>query len=121
MVSRDQIRRVVNDLLPEAQSFLCDLLRFPSTSGHEHEAMCCLEERLRSVGADIERVALSNAIRQDPDYSDPVPDIDYEGRFNLRLVRQGAGGGRTLLFNTHVDVVPPSEGMNDPYAGRCEG
>jgi len=119
MVSRDQIRRTIYELLPETQSFLCDLLRFPSTSGHEHEAMCFLDERLRSVGADGERSALSNALRQDTDYCDPVPDLEYDGRFNLRLVRRGVGGGRTLLLNTHIDVVPPSEGMTEPWAGRC--
>lgn len=120
MISRDQICRALTDLLPQTQSFLCDLVRIPSTSGQEHDAMCFLDERLRDVGADVERVALSNALRRDPDYSDPVPDIQYDGRFNLRLARRGLGGGRMLLFNTHVDVVPPSEGMADAWAGRCE-
>lgn len=120
MISSDQVRRAVTDLLPQTQSFLCDLMRFSSTSGQEHDAMCFLDERLRNAGAEAERVALANSLRQDPDYSDPVPDIQYDGRFNLRLARRGSGGGRTLLFNTHVDVVPPSEGMADPWLGRCE-
>jgi acetylornithine deacetylase len=63
---------------------------------------------------------LSNALKKDPDYSDPVPDIDYDGRFNLRVLRKGDGGGRKLIINAHTDVVPPSEGMVDPYNPRVE-
>jgi acetylornithine deacetylase len=59
-------------------------------------------------------------LKKDPDYSDPVPDINYDGRFNLRVVRRGAGGGRKLIVNAHTDVVPPSEGMADPFCPRME-
>ena len=77
-----------------------------------------LYAQFRHLDANAEKREMSDALLQDPDYSTPVPDLKYDGRFNLRIVRRGTGGGKTLLFNTHVDVVPPSEGMQDPWAGR---
>ncbi len=114
------IREVISRLLPEAEDLLCELVRFPSTSGGEHEVMVFLRERLGALEADVETAALSDAIRDDPDYSDPIDGMSYDGQFNLRLVRTGTGGGRSLLLNAHTDVVPPSEGMPDPWSPRVE-
>lgn len=95
-------------------------MQFPSTPGNEQDAMVFLETQFRELGVKVDRVPLNDAIKKDPDYSDPVPDIKYDGRFNLRLRRKGKGGGRTLLFNAHTDVVPPSEGMTVPWVPRVE-
>ncbi|NQT93248.1 MAG: M20/M25/M40 family metallo-hydrolase [Lentisphaerae bacterium] len=116
----DELRSRVQELLPDAQRFLCRLIEFPSTSGREHEALCFLKEEFEKLDVDVEPVPMSNSLRQDPDYSDPVPDIEYDGRFNLRVVRKGSGGGNTLLFNTHTDVVPPSEGMTGAWTPSVE-
>jgi acetylornithine deacetylase len=120
-VDNAAIRAAVARLLPEAQTFLCDLLRFPSTPGREHEAMVWLDQRFSQAGIAVERVPLDNRLRQDPDYSTPVPDLDYTGRFNLRARYPGRGGGKSLLFNVHTDVVPPSAGQSNPWEPRLEG
>ena len=114
------IRETVAKLLPEAERFLCELIAFPSTPGCEHEAMLFLEKSFRVLDVEVEQVPMSDTLIEDPDYSDPVPDIRYDGRFNLRLRRKGTGGGRSLLFNAHTDVVPPSEGMPAPWTARVE-
>lgn len=64
---------------------------------------------------DIERIAMDNSLRDDPDYSDPIGGIEYDGRSNLRIVLAGSGDGRRLLLNTHIDTVPPSEGQDSPF------
>jgi len=121
-LDRKAIREAVGDLMPSARDFLCRLISFPSTSGKEHELMCWAEEAFEKLGVEVERVPLSNAIKDDEDYSSPIPDIEYEGRFNLRLRLPGNQGGRKLLFNTHADVVPPSQGQIKPYeAVETEG
>ena len=107
-------------LLPDTQRFLCDLIRFESTPGNEHAAMLFCEKEFAKLGVTVEKVPLSDAIKNDPDYSTPVPNIKYDGRFNLRLIRKGQGRGRKLLFNAHTDVVPASEGMPDAYRPRVE-
>ena len=107
-------------LLPDTQRFLCDLIRFESTPGNEHAAMLFCEKEFAKVGVTVEKVPLFDALKNDPDYSTPVPNIKYDGRFNLRLIRKGQGGGRKLLLNAHTDVVPASEGMPDAYRPRVE-
>ena len=114
----DSIRQAVGKLLPDAQRFLADLIRIPSLPGQEHEAMLFCEREFGQLGVSVERIPLADALKSDPDYSDPVPDISYNGRFNLRVVRRGTGGGRKLIVNAHTDVVPPSEGQVDPFNPR---
>ena len=120
MSSQDAIREAVQRLLPEARQDLVDLIRIPSTSGREQDAMLLLHDRLSQMNVEVEKAFMSDALLNDRDYSDPVPDIRYDGRFNLRVARRGTGGGRRLLFNTHLDVVPPSEGMDDAWSGRVD-
>jgi len=114
-VNRNTIRQTVAELMPSAKEFLCGLISFPSTSGKEHDLLCWAEGEFRKLGVKVERVPLSDALRQDEDYSSPVPDIRYDGRFNLRLCLPGGGGGKRLLLNSHVDVVPPSQGQERPW------
>ena len=114
------MQATIAKLLPDAQKFLCDLMRFESTPGNEHAAMLFCEQAFTPLGVTVERVPLADTLKNDPDYSTPVPDIKYDGRFNLRLVRKGTGGGRKLLFNAHTDVVPASEGMPDAFQPRVE-
>ncbi len=114
-LNKKTIRKTIDDLMPSVKEFLCKLISFPSTSGNEHELMCWAEGEFKRLDVEVERVPLSDAIKDDEDYSSPVPDIKYDGRFNLRLCLPGSGGGRRLLFNSHADVVPPSQGQEKPF------
>jgi acetylornithine deacetylase len=106
--------------LPETEQLLCDLLRYPSLPGQEHEAMQFLDQAFRRPALTVERVAMTDELRRDPDYSDALPDISYAGRFNLRIRRPGSGSGRRVLFNAHTDVVPPNADMPEPWTPRVE-
>ncbi|MFH1921824.1 MAG: M20/M25/M40 family metallo-hydrolase [Planctomycetota bacterium] len=121
-VERETIRHAIDRLMPSARDFLERLIAFPSTSGNEHELMCWAEGAFEELGVEVTRAPLSDAIRQDEDYSSPIPDLRYDGRFNLRLRLAGTGAGKTLLFNTHTDVVPPSQGQQNPFqAAEIDG
>ena len=117
-----EIRDAVATHLPQCVEMLQELIRIPSLSGEEQQAMEHVRTQFSHAGGlEVETVALSDEITADPDYSDPIPGLGYQGRYNLRISRPGVGGGRRLLFNTHVDVVPPSEAMETPWSGRREG
>ena len=118
----EKINETVEELLADTRRFLCELIRFPSTSGNEHQAMEYLHNQFDKLDVSVEKTALSDSIKSDPDYSCPIPDITYDGRFNLRICKKGRGGGEgeKLLLNTHTDVVPASEGMSDPWSGKVE-
>jgi acetylornithine deacetylase len=114
-INRDTIRKTVAELMPSAREFLGRLISFPSTSGQEHDLLCWAEDAFGRLGIEVRRVPLSDSIKQDEDYSSPVAGIRYDGRFNLRLCLPGNGGGKRLLLNSHIDVVPPSQGQERPW------
>jgi acetylornithine deacetylase len=120
-----KIRLAVQAVQRETEQFLCDLIRLPSLPGEEQLAVECAAQRFAEVG-QVERMPLSDTLREDVDYADPLPGLVYAGRSNLRVRVAGSGGGRSLLFNTHLDVVPPSQGQEHPFepkveAGRVHG
>ena len=117
--SLSEIRLAVQAIQGETEQFLYDLIRLPSLPGEEQGAVECAAQRFAEVG-EVERTPLTDALREDEDYADPVPGLAYEGRSNLRVRVAGSGGGRSLLFNTHLDVVTPSHGQEHPFEPRVE-
>ncbi len=63
-----------------------------------------------------------------PTYEAAAAEVDLweeePGRANLVGVVKGAGGGRSLIFNGHIDTVPPGDPATwlwgDPFSGRVE-
>ena len=113
-IALPEIRAAVQAVHFVTEQFLCDLIRFPSLPGREMEAMEYAARRFAEVG-EVELVPLTNALREDEDYADPVRGIEYDGRSELRVRVTGSGGGRSLLFNTHLDVVPASQGQEHAF------
>lgn len=78
-----------------------------------------LAERLRATGAEI---ALwepdAEALQGKPLVP---PGLDFAGRPQLVARRPGAGGGRSLVLNGHIDVVsvePRERWTSDPFAAE---
>lgn len=116
----ENVKKTAEAIFADVKALLQNLLRIPSLSGHEEEAMVYLHERFSRLNVIVEKIPLSDRIKSDPDYSSPIPDIAYDGRYNLRISKRGKNSLKKIVFNAHVDVVPPSEGMEDPYAGRIK-
>jgi putative selenium metabolism hydrolase len=91
-----EISEAVNKRRGQAISLLQDLIKAPSPSGNEAEAAEAVAEGMRATGFDIVRV---------------------DGLCDALGTVKGSGGGRSILFNGHIDHVPPG-GMVDPYSGR---
>lgn len=110
----------MTDIEKDIARFATELVRMPSTPGQEQAAMDYAFERFSSMDVEVEKIPLSNAIKDDPDYSSPIKGIEYDGRYNIRVSKKGSKNGTKKLFNAHMDVVPPSEGMVDPWSGKVE-
>ena len=72
-----------------------ELVRIPSLSGDEAAVAGALAGHLRRLGYDR---------------------VEVDAKANVVAWLHGAGGGPSLLFNGHLDHVPPGA-MPDPYAG----
>ena len=99
---------LIDDQAEQAFRFLEDLVRADSTVGREHGALEVLAERFAAIGFEIERVPMPLDIGDDP--AAGVPQLSYAGRYDvLARLPHRDGGGRSLLFNGHIDVVPPGD------------
>jgi len=74
--------------------------------GGEGEVSRLMAEVYRALGADVDLFAIE------------------PGRENAVGTLRGAGGGRSLIFNGHVDVVPPGDPAawtsGDPFSAKVE-
>ena len=86
----------------ESLDFLADMIRFKSYSGTpgEGELARFMVDRLRALGLDAF-----------------VQEVE-PGRMNAIGRWRGAGGGKSLMFNGHLDTNPVTEGWTvDPFGG----
>ncbi len=99
--------------------FTCRLVSQPSTLGNEPSVLATMESELKRLGLGPERVAIDpKVLAHHPGFA-PVP-WDYKGRYNVVAKRAADGeGGRSALFNGHLDVVSPEpvdRWDHDPFA-----
>lgn len=103
-------QRAVNDRISSAADLLCSLIRVPSVSGSEEAAVRLLADALQHGSLDPALRPIPEAIRDHPEYSFREANLTYAGRHNLAVHRKGrGGGGRSLILQTHLDVVPADD------------
>ena len=105
-------------------AFTRDLIRHPSTRGHEHTAQEMVHDALRRRGYAVERWAIDvDEINGHPGFS-PVA-VDYTNAINVvGTHRPPETLGRSLILNGHIDVVPvgPMDmWARPPYEPHIEG
>lgn len=104
--AKDRIVASVDRLFDEQVRFLEQLVRFRSLRNDETEAQNFIESALKHRGFATSRIRTdASKIGQHPAFSPAT--VDYHDSWNIvgRKDAQGTGG-RSLAFNSHVDVVP---------------
>jgi acetylornithine deacetylase len=105
------------------------LIRIPSVTGEERDCQNFVLDRLNRLGwkMDVWEPKISE-LKNHPAYSDvekceEVSLRNYDGRPNVVATLQGSGGGKSLILNGHVDVVPPGSRemwSHDPWGAELE-
>src|SRR5690606_35830936 len=67
-----RVEAVAREAAEDAAQFLMEIIRFPSTSGREHELMEHLYERFVPLADKVEKVPFPPDFRNDPEYSFPI-------------------------------------------------
>ena len=114
-----RITEAVDQLTDEILDFTCRLVAEPSTLGNEASAAEVMAEELRKLALQPVRIPIDpQKLAQHPGFA-PVP-WSYEDRNNIVATKTAsAEGGRSALFNGHLDVVsvePLSFWDRDPFA-----
>jgi acetylornithine deacetylase len=124
VTEREAIDRAVREQASWMEDLLVALVQAPTTLGREEAGQALMERAFADCGLAPESIALdAEAIRADP-HSSPF-SWDVRGKRNVVATWSGTGGGgRSLVLNGHVDVVPPaSEALwtSPPFTARREG
>jgi acetylornithine deacetylase len=99
-----KVDKAVTDVLPEAVGFLADIIRFPSIEGAERDVQERTARALNELGMVVALEPIPESIRSDAEFT-PGSAKSFSGRNNVVARAHGSGGGRSLILNTHSDVV----------------
>lgn len=109
----------MNSHQEEAIAFLQSIIRIPSQTGDEKQVQDFMQEYLTKLGLQVDRFVPSlDELRKHPAFVEPAQG--YENRPNVVGICKGEGGGRSLLFNGHIDVIPegaPENWEHGPWSG----
>src|SRR5450759_3172238 len=87
------------------RGLLQSLVRIPSHSGDEGAAQAVVSRHMREIGLAVDSFDIDvDALRNHPAFN-PSPR-KYTGRPCVVGRLPGAGGGRSLVLNAHIDTVP---------------
>jgi acetylornithine deacetylase len=101
---------------------VAELVRRPSELGKEAEVQTYVAEYLRSATDDVEFWELDDSVKRLPNAGNS--GVPFPGRPNVTGRVGGAGGGRALILNGHVDVVsaePVEQWSHDPWGAEIAG
>jgi acetylornithine deacetylase len=107
---RDDIIRLLTELVRT------DTVAIPP-QGKEAAGQAVLVKFLRAFGVDTE--VYETAFVTTSGHRCARMDRDYSGRRNVLAAVAGSGRGRSVLFNGHMDTVPPGHGKwtGSPWSG----
>jgi acetylornithine deacetylase len=125
ILAREEIKKAIFKAVDESRdeivAFLQKLISFPSVTGEEKGIQEFIAGKLSEIGLEVDIWEPDwEELKKHPGYIQV--DRGYEGRPNVVGKFRG-GGGKSLLFNGHVDVIPadPSAWKHDPWLGEIEG
>ncbi len=101
---------------------VAELVRRPSELGDEADAQGYVAAHLRESGLEVAVWDLDDTIKDLPNAGDS--GVPFAGRPNVAAVAKGAGGGRSLIVQGHIDVVSPepvAAWTYDPWQATVDG
>jgi acetylornithine deacetylase len=104
----------------KTEEFLKNIISIPSVRGKDGNVNKFIYREIKNYCDEIELLIVGNKIKEDPDYAFPIPNHNYDDISNLYAKIKGTGSGKTIVFNTHVDVVPPSPDQDKAFSPYSE-
>lgn len=113
------VKQWLQDNIGRGVSLLQKLVQEGSVRGKESSAQAVVIEKCRELGMllDIWEIGDSQLLNHPKFCSDRK---SFLGNPNVVAILRGKGGGKSLILNSHIDVVPEGDLQNwqdDPYSG----
>jgi acetylornithine deacetylase len=122
MKSKQQVDTYIDDHSQEAISFLQSLVRQPSVQGHERGVQEIVIQKLKQLQLEVDV--------WDPNFEEMsghpyfiASRNSYAGSPNVVGLLRGQGGGKSIILNGHIDVVPEGDVTKwnqSPFSGHIE-
>jgi acetylornithine deacetylase len=118
--SEIHVKQWLKDNRARGTRFLQVLVQENSTRGNESSAQAVIIEKCRQLGLilDIWEIG-GEELKQHPAYC--CDRENFDGNPNVVAVLKGTGGGKSIILNGHIDVVPVGNEKNwthDPFSGE---
>lgn len=122
MTDQQKIESYIDQHADEAISFLQKLIQQPSVQGNEKGVQEIVIKKLKELELEVD---VWDPVYQELSKSEYfVPSRNsYEGSPNVVGVLKGAGGGKSIILNGHIDVVPEGDRTKwkyEPFSGAIE-
>jgi acetylornithine deacetylase len=120
--NEERIKQWLKENRARGARLLQILVRENSTRGNESSAQAIVIEKCRQMGLTLDIWEIgSEELKNHPAYC--CDRHSFEGNPNLVAVLKGSGGGKSIILNGHIDVVPVGDEANwrhDPFSGVIE-
>lgn len=119
---KEQIQSWLSEHNGEGTQLLQRLVQAPSISKNELEAQLIIRDVLSEMGLKVDTWEPSGKELTESPYFCSSRD-DFTGSPNVVGVLPGTGGGRSIILNGHIDVVPEGDReqwTDDPYSGAIK-
>jgi acetylornithine deacetylase len=117
-----RIRQWLKENRARGARLLQILVRENSTRGNESSTQAILIEKCRQLGLDLDIWEIdAEELKDHPAYC--CDRQSFEGSPNLVAVLKGTGGGKSMILNGHIDVVPVGDEKSwehDAFSGKIE-
>lgn len=122
-----KVQEIISNSKKEHIAFLQKMISYDTTivnegvTGNEGNAQGFIADILKKLGCKVD--IFEPDIEKIKKYPDFTPGHDYKGRPNVAGVLKGSGGGRSLLIDCHIDIVPIGNRnlwKHDPLGGAIE-
>lgn len=115
-MNSNKITHWVDSNAEQLIGFLQTIIRIPSVTGNEGPIQEFLGDYIGKMGLVVDTFVPSlEELHKHPAFVEV--SMPYEGRPNVVGILKGTGGGRSLLFNGHIDVIP--EGSDENWTHGC--
>ncbi len=100
-----EVQATIRKFLPQATTFLKELISFPSISGEGEETIQGFIADKFSPFGRVEKIAIPDWLKKDPEYTFAAKELDYSRRYNVVLHYPSSSHNPSLIINSHSDVV----------------
>lgn len=116
------VRKWIKENQAKGTKLLQLLVQENSIRGKESSAQAIMIEKCRQLGLKLDIWEIDrHEVEQHPAFI--CDRKDFSGNPNVVAVLKGKGGGRSLILNGHIDVVPIGDEQSwkhDPFSGHIE-